>query len=492
MLLLHNKKIQSLEKKVAQVAKGDLTLNFNEKEVKELGKIQDSLGELLGSMKKLVGNINGANEKNVIFTGEIESNTKQIFDASQEISQAVMDIASEATDQNEALGKIKRVSEIMSEGMEGILKYSEKTEKMANNTLKVIHNSVELLEKIIDSYKENGIWSENLGKKMKNLESQANNIQKITSLVAGISDNTNLLALNASIEAARAGDMGKGFSVVAEEVKKLATESAEHSGDIEKIIHDMVSNTKVIAKEIEQQNDKIAEELTLVNQSKEELDMIVESTEETAKAIGNIRSLAKNQYDLVEKVKGSIDTIALAMEKTSSFSQEAASSSQEQTAAIELIFEDIKKLGAMTKEVDQLVEGFVQDYRITEETRKIMEAGRKEIKNIANHSDVRRMNPGVFRGILRDRIQNHLYFQLVSVMDREGDLQCIAIKDSKEEMTGNFKHRPYFKESIRGEIFTSKPYISDYSYQYCVTVAVPVYDFDEKIMGIVMGDLLLE
>jgi len=492
MLLLHNKKIQSLEKKVDQVAKGDLTLNFSEREVKDLGKLESSLGELVGNVKKLVGNINGANEKNVIFTGEIESNTKQIFDASQEISQAVMDIASEATEQNEALGKMKKVSETMSEDMEGILRYSEETETMANNTLKVVHNSVQLLERIIDSYKRNGQWSEALGEKMKNLETQANDIQQITSLVAGISDNTNLLALNASIEAARAGDMGKGFSVVAEEVKKLATESAEHSGDIEKIIYEMVSNTNRIAEEIEEQNEKITEELTLVNQSKEELDMIVQSTEETAKAIGTIRNLAKNQYDLVEKVKGSIDAIALAMENTSSFSQEAASSSQEQTASMELIFEDIKKLGAMTKEIDQLIEGFVQEFKITEETRKIMEAGRKEVKSIADNSDVRKMNSGVFRGLLLDRIKKNPYFQLISIMDKEGDLRSIAIKDTTEELEGNFKHRPYFKESIQGKNFTSKPYISDYSYQYCVTVAVPVYDYDQKIIGIVMGDLLLE
>ncbi|NBG86964.1 methyl-accepting chemotaxis protein [Isachenkonia alkalipeptolytica] len=492
MFGLHNKKIQALEEKVEQVANGDLTLRFDQRETKELGKLQASLGKLLSSVKKLVGNINGANEKNMIFTGEIESNTKQIFDASQEISQGVMDIATEATEQNEALGNMKRISETMSKDMEGVLRHSEKTEAMAKNTLKVVHTSTRLLEKIITSYKENGQWSEDLGKKMKSLESQANNIQRITGLVAGISDNTNLLALNASIEAARAGEMGKGFSVVAGEVKKLATESAEHSGDIEKIISEMVENTRKISEEIEGQNKKITGELTLVNQSKEELDLIVQSTEETAKAIGNIRSLAKNQFDLVERVKTSIDTIARAMEKTSVYSQEAASSSQEQTASLELIFEDIQKLGTMTKEVDQLVEGFVQDYKITEETRRVMEGGRKEINRIAQHSDVKKMKPGALRGLLMEAVEKNSLFQLISIMDKEGDLQGIAIKGTREQLQGNFKHRPYFKESIRGKAFTSKPYISDYSYQYCVTIALPIYDLDEKIIGIVMGDLLLE
>lgn len=491
MSLLHSTKIRSLQEKVERVARGDLTLHFSENQAKDLGKLEGSLGKLLGNVKRLVGNINGANEKNMIFAKEIESNTKQIFDASQEISQGVMDIAAEATEQNEALINMKRVSETMSKDMQGVLRYSEKTEHMAKETLKVVHSSVELLEKIINSYNENGQWSENLGKKMKNLEAQAESIQKITTLVAGISDNTNLLALNASIEAARAGEMGKGFSVVAEEVKKLATESADHSKDIEEIIREIVGNTKNIAEEIEEQNKKISSELTLVNQSKEELSLIVQSTEETAEAIGDIRRLAKNQYDLVERVKNSIDTIALAMEKTSSFSQEAASSSEEQTASIELIFEDIKKLGAMTKEVDQLVETFVQDYEITEKTREIIKKGLKEIKKIAGQPEVKEMRTKTFRRLLQATIQENPYFQLISIMDREGDLQGIAIKDSNEEISGNFQHRPYFKKSIQGEAFTSQPYISDYSYQYCVTVAIPIDDFDGKISGIVMGDLLL-
>ncbi|KAB3531795.1 methyl-accepting chemotaxis protein [Alkaliphilus serpentinus] len=483
---LINEMITTTEK----IAQGDLTTKLEIKSKSSLGKLAATINRMILKVRNLIGQVSTANEKTLNFAKELEENTRHIYDSSQEVANAITDIASEASLQNEALMNVKSYNEEMETGIDEILTQADETRKRTNKLVDTVKESSRVFERVVDVLDQNSTWSLNLSNKMNDLKEEVEKIQKITSFVTQISENTNLLALNASIEAARAGEAGKGFSVVANEVRKLAEQSAEFAKDIESIVDSIALRIVNISEEIIRETEKAKEDIILAKKSKEQLGLVIESTENTSAAVEKIHSLANKEAGLVKEVSSSIEKISLAVEKSAAFSQEAAASTEEQTASLHIIFESIKKMGALAKDVQDVVVGFVKEYQMDDKTINQINRAKDVLKEISLVMDIVREGTDNLPKLKKYLEENH-YFHLLSMMDFKGDIVAIVIRDSEETISGNVGHRPYFQQAIMGEEYTSEPYISLLTNNYCVTIALPII-VDQQIKGIVMGDISLE
>lgn len=195
--------------------------------------------------------------------------------------------------------------------------------------------------------------------KVEKTSADIKNIQSATKIIKSIASETNLLALNASIEAAHAGDAGKGFSVVAEQVKKLAQQSNEASGDIEHILETLEENYQDVISSVSslvENMDKQSESIVATNDGIMVLDNNIEDVTESIKVIRDSCNTAKQ---LSADVVDSFDELLSISQENAAGCEETNASVEELNAAIETVNEEANLLNEIAKELVAQVEKFI-------------------------------------------------------------------------------------------------------------------------------------
>ncbi len=149
---------------------------------------------------------------------------------------------------------------------------------------------------------------ENTAQALKILEAESNNVSKVLSVIDSISDQTNLLALNAAIEAARAGEHGRGFAVVADEVRSLSQKIQKETHSIYETIGNLQTGTLKAVEVMQQSIDKTIIGVTLSTEAGQILDMVVESSREITEMNKEIATTTNNQTDIIHSIESNIES----------------------------------------------------------------------------------------------------------------------------------------------------------------------------------------
>lgn len=177
--------------------------------------------------------------------------------------------------------------------------------------------------------------------KVKRLGESSQQISKVVSLIDQIAMQTKLLALNASIEAARAGKEGRGFTVVAEEVRKLATQSAEATKEIQQMVQNIQRETSVVVRAMELGTTQVLEGTHLVEDAKQSLKKIVEVSHQIDQLVQSISGATVSQAQTSQEVTNLMKEIADVSKRTSDSSRQVSSSLQETVAIAQHLQESV-------------------------------------------------------------------------------------------------------------------------------------------------------
>lgn len=343
--------LRQTEKHLMVVANGDLSVEVSDKYLKlndEVGsiahsieKMQNSLRNVIGDVKDIAGNIDGQSQSLSAISEEMSS-------SSQNVAILIQEVAKGAGEQAEGLIAINGIIESFATEI-GAMMDNIKDIQAANEDISILaQDSNSKMEKMSGSSEMMNAAFYEFVQKIKDLGIKVNEINDITELINSIAEQTNLLALNAAIEAARAGEAGKGFAVVADEIRKLAEQSKNSSEKINELIHGISEETEFMVETSDIMISEMNNQSEVVNGTIESFKAIVQSIDNMVPYINKISNssevISKEMTTIVDKVEGA-SSIA---EEVAASAEEIAASSEEMSASTEEVSASAETLSNMT------------------------------------------------------------------------------------------------------------------------------------------------
>jgi methyl-accepting chemotaxis protein len=350
------KPIVQISEQVNQVSNGNLDVEALEVKSKdEVGKLAHDFNIMTKSLKEFIEQVSSASHQVAATSEQLTSSAEETSKATEQIAESIQEVAAGAdqqvTDINQINDTVNEISNGMDQISSNIQSVTDAAAKAANNAEsgnEVINQTAKQMNKI-------QLKSHESSKVVNILDQKSTEINNIISLITDISEQTNLLALNAAIEAARAGEHGKGFAVVADEVRKLAEQSNGSAGKISQLITEIQKETQRAVQSMDEGNHAVEEGMSMVNQAGKAFKDIYEAVEqvsnETQEVSAAIQQINAGTQDMVY----SMNSITEISNGSAGNTQQVASASEEQNASMEEISAAANTLSEMAEELQHSI-----------------------------------------------------------------------------------------------------------------------------------------
>lgn len=343
--------VNKLATAAKSIADGDLSQEDVEIRTKdEIGNLGHSFNEMKRNLHSLINNVATNVEHTTAAAEQLAASTDQITLSSEEVAKSI-EMTSEGASQSATTGQESATA--MDETAHGVQRIAEATQLLnskaldtqviateGEKTLQTAENQMTVIQQSSDE----------TSKRIKQLSAQSAEIENIIKVITDITEQTNLLALNAAIEAARAGEHGKGFAVVADEVRKLAEESKASAQQIVELTTSIQLETKEVEKAVSVTVNNVEEGVTFIQNAQASFDTIMKSIQEITAQIEDVSASTEEISASTEEVAASVSEMASAATNAAQQSEMIAASVEEQTATLQEINAVAKSLseGAMT------------------------------------------------------------------------------------------------------------------------------------------------
>lgn len=390
--------IREVVKIAGAIAKGDLSSeDLKIKSKDEIGQLGTALNTMSGALKGVIGELQGvlgsvaAGDLTKDITGDyqgaydeikkattatidrlnnlvsqVASATSQIASSTQQLSATSEEMAAGAEEQTSQTSQVATSVEEMSATVQEVAKNaknastsSEEAGKTAEEGGEIVSQTVGEMEKIAKSVSELQVVIQGLNK-------NSEKIGDIVGVIDDVADQTNLLALNAAIEAARAGEQGRGFAVVADEVRKLAERTTSSTKEIADMVKSIQGDTSQAVSSMEEAGKEVKEGVGVAGKAGDALKKIVDMSQGVSQIVQQIATAAEQQAAASEEISSNVESIASVSKQSASGAQQTSSAAQE--------------LSSLTDNLQSLVDQFKLKDNGSKAEVKVEKAAVKQVK----------------------------------------------------------------------------------------------------------------
>lgn len=315
----------------------DLNLNatiLNPKGKDEIADLAKSFNEMRDRLKSTIGIVAESANKIANSSHQLSESSHQTSEAANQVALTMNDIAIGTTTQAE---QSEHIVTMMQQTIDEVANSLERAEQTLRSAIESTEIAKKGEEAINEAIKHLGAVTQTVSyatDSIQKLGKRSEEIGGIITVISDIAEQTNLLALNAAIEAARAGEQGKGFAVVASEVRKLAEQSKQASGQITGLINDIQAETSVTVRTMESNLLAVNEQVMIINKGGEALEEIVGKVVETETGVEHMKNSFSNVYENSKNVQHAIHEISSIIEESAAATEEVAATSEEQYATV--------------------------------------------------------------------------------------------------------------------------------------------------------------
>lgn len=340
------KGIRKTKERLDILATNDLTTEVPDTKAKdEVGQMTRSFKKMQSNLKEVVSvlyaqsdELAGSCEELSAATNETSASMETINSAAGELAKTATQTASEV----EAIASdMTRLTEVMGRSEESTQSITDASNEIDRAT----KEGMDKVESLIDINRQCMEAFDNIFAGISSIEESSARINKVSELISSIAAQTNLLSLNASIEAARAGEYGRGFNVVAEEIRKLSDQSAENVNTINRLLEELNNNTAEATFQSERVKEYVERQNVSVEETKGSFEGIVKTIEAVEEAVEGLKEVNKELAGGFENISGLVEGLSAA-------SEENAATAEELSATAEMVAKNMQTLNETQTQID--------------------------------------------------------------------------------------------------------------------------------------------
>jgi methyl-accepting chemotaxis protein len=272
-------------------------------------KSEDELGQLARYMNTFVGNIQA-------IIAHAKSSSDSVASGNSQLASTMTQLSSTFNAQSKQVSSVAKNMGVMNDVSHGIVQTVQRGTSTMVTTGSAVSRGSDELQRVMQTIQSVKTQTTQLASTIQNLSGSSIKIGEILTVISGIADQTNLLALNAAIEAARAGEAGRGFAVVADEVRKLAEGTQSSTSQISAIIATLQKDTATASNEMARTADSVELGMEGITQTGALMSQIVGATEEVKSVLENINKEITNQFGMINDISDNTQSLASGIEES--------------------------------------------------------------------------------------------------------------------------------------------------------------------------------
>nr|WP_180954663.1 methyl-accepting chemotaxis protein [Bacillus sp. V5-8f] len=351
--------VRKLVASMKSVASGDLNTERIEMKTKdEIQELGAAFNQMVSDLHAVVSEVHVSSTQLAASSEQLSASSQESSSASEEIAHLINENAMGVQTQLQYFNDVQSSMNKMSDGMESISVSSNQMYVSAENAKSLTEEGAVSITKVVEQMRNINQSVTNTASVIRSLGQRSKEINNIVGVITQIADQTNLLALNAAIEAARAGEHGKGFAVVADEVRKLAEESRKSAEQITEMITVIQDETDQAVVSMEEQNRNTDEGLTFTEGADVAFKQIQTSIEAVTSQVQDVSSAILDLQGLGGEILKAIDHVQTIAETSVASTQQVSAGTEENVAAIEEVSASAQSLEVLAENLQKLVARF--------------------------------------------------------------------------------------------------------------------------------------